>query len=350
MKTRDIYSLLNPNRLSTHFRFFIASLLIVVSGVLIKGDLKFGENELSTFILVFSQLEVFVIIAYKIFDGLKIESTRRQEFTRIVLSRFMLFYIACFVSAMIIFLLFLYAKYWLSGWDLSKVINDFLFTEFRGWFRSTIIGLSFGAVIFVFFQWQDALKREQKLNEENLIFQNETLKNQVNPHFLFNSLNTLSSLIGTQTEIAENFINRLSSIYRYILENISKDRVPLKSELKFITDYFSLHKIRDADKIQLDMNIKNACTYQILPVSLQSLIENSIKHNMATREKPLKISICIEEQYIIVKNNLQELATHLKSTKTGLKNLGERIRLITGKELIIEKSPEEFIVKVPLIK
>ena len=95
-----------------------------------------------------------------------------------------------------------------------------------------------GAIIFIVLLWQASLKREQKLREEKLIFQNETLKNQVNPHFLFNSLNTLSALVSTQPEVAEEFIHRLSSIYRYILENSSRDRVTLDVELSFIRDYF----------------------------------------------------------------------------------------------------------------
>jgi LytS/YehU family sensor histidine kinase len=200
-----------------------------------------------------------------------------------------------------------------------------------------------------FNQWQEALKRESNLREQNLIFQNETLKNQVNPHFLFNSLNTLSSLINTQNEVAEKFIGRLSSIYRYILENSTKDRIPLKDELAFIQDYFYLHLIRDDNKIQLNIDIKEDNTYEILPVSLQSLLENAIKHNMATYDNPLKIQVYLEDEYIVVKNNLQKKASQLATTKTGLKNLTERVRLITAKELIIEETANEFIVKVPLI-
>jgi two-component system LytT family sensor kinase len=209
--------------------------------------------------------------------------------------------------------------------------------------------LSFGAVIFVFIQWQDALKREQKLREEKLIFQNETLKNQVNPHFLFNSLNTLSSLIYSRPETAELFINRLSSIYRYILENSQKDRVPLQSELSFISDYFGLHKIRDEEKIMLNIEIEDSDGFEILPVSLQILLENAIKHNIATRENPLMISIYIENMHVIVKNNLQKKSVQLPSTKIGLKNLAERFRLMTGKTLEITETRTEFIVKAPLL-
>jgi LytS/YehU family sensor histidine kinase len=229
------------------------------------------------------------------------------------------------------------------------VISDFFKYSFTTWFNSTIGGLSFGAVIFIIILWQDALRREQKLREENLIFQNETLKNQVNPHFLFNSLNTLSSLIDTQPDTSRIFIGRLSSIYRYILDNCHKDKVPLRSELAFVSDYFDLHKIRDEEKIVLTINVRDAEQFWILPVSLQILLENAIKHNMATRERPLKITICLEEKYVIVRNNLQKMSVQLKSTKIGLKNLAERVRLVTGKNLIIEETANDFTVKVPLL-
>jgi LytS/YehU family sensor histidine kinase len=193
------------------------------------------------------------------------------------------------------------------------------------------------------------MKREFELREQNLIFQNETLKSQVNPHFLFNSLNTLSSLVNTQTEIANYFITKLASIYRYILDNSSKVKVPLKDELEFIKDYFYLHQIRNEGKIILSIDIKNEFSFEILPVSLQLLIENAIKHNMATQDKPLIISLYIEEQHVVVKNTIQRMATQVVSTNIGLKNLNERVRLVTGKEIVIIENEGNFLVKVPLI-
>ena len=146
---------------------------------------------------------------------------------------------------------------------MSEVIGNFFNVEFRPWFKSTLSGLGIGAVIFLIIQWQDALKREQKLKEENLIFQNETLKNQINPHFLFNSLNTLSALISANPETAERFLAKLASIYRYILENSSKEKVPFESELGFINDYFFLQKIRDEDKIVMQFSVSESGKYRL---------------------------------------------------------------------------------------
>jgi LytS/YehU family sensor histidine kinase len=257
--------------------------------------------------------------------------------------------VACFIAAIIIYLIFKYITAWINGSDLTTVLNDFFVTEFKWWFKSTIGGLSFGAIVFIVIQWQDALRREQKLREENLIFQNETLKNQVNPHFLFNSLNTLSSLISSRPETADKFIDRLSSIYRYILDNSQRDKVSLSEELAFIKDYFFLHQIRDEDKIMLDITVSEKEKYSIIPVSLQILVENAINHNMATRENPLKISIYVEAEYIVVKNNLQKKSIPYKSTQIGLRNLSERVKIISARSIIIEETSDVFIVKIPLL-
>jgi sensor histidine kinase YesM len=296
----------------------------------------------------FLQLEAFIFLARIIFNRPEIGQARNQ-ITKTVLIRFMVFYISCLVAAFIIYLIFKFILSIKTEENFRIIWNNFISYEFRGWFSSTTGGLVLGGIILITVLWQDALKREQKLREENLIFQNETLKSQVNPHFLFNSLNTLSSLIITQPSTAERFIGKLSSIYRYILENGSKDRVPLSAELTFLSDYFYLYQIRDEDKIQLEILVDEHARYEILPVSLQILVENAIKHNMATRENPLKISIYIEDRKVVVKNNLQKIATQIKTTGIGLNNLAQRAKLTSGYELETEKTENYFVVKVPLM-
>jgi LytS/YehU family sensor histidine kinase len=298
--------------------------------------------------MLFVQLEVFIYLGTRLFADLNFDKSP-GEITRIVFFRFLIFLGGCMLVSIILFILLQYAGLWLGGEDISKVFYDFIHFGIKGWFNSTISGLTFGAVIFIVLLWQASLRREQKLREENLIFQNETLKNQVNPHFLFNSLNTLSALVATQPEVAEEFIGRLSSIYRYILEYSSKDKVPLSTEIAFIKDYFFLHKIRDDGKIQLKVNVDENDNSEILPVSLQILVENAIKHNKATRESPLKILIYTENKHIIVKNNLQKMAVRLNSTQIGLRNLAQRVSLLSGKVLIIEETDTDFTVKIPLL-
>ena len=348
MKKFEIENVLNQKRISSHLAILLFSLIVMFINRYIDTEGKQWSYFLTGFLLIFTQIEVFIFLSHLIFKNINPGITP-GEITRSVLSRFALFLLACLIAAFIIYISYSYIRQAIFGGDLSKVISDFFKYSFTGWFKSTAGGLSVGAVIFIIIMWQDALQREQKLREQNLIFQNETLKNQVNPHFLFNCLNTLSSLIETQPDTSRMFISRLSAIYRYILDNSNRDKVPLKSELAFVTDYFELHKIRDEEKIQLTINVAGTEQLWILPVSLQILLENAIKHNMATREQPLKISISTEGKYVIVRNNLQKMAVQLKSTKIGLKNLEERIRLVTGRALIIEENASEFTVKVPLI-
>lgn len=349
MKKLEFQDILNLKRFSTHIWFLLFSLIIVLVTITLKSDFNSWQNYLNALILIFVQIELFVFLASKIFKNINPGITKKK-FTKIILIRFCVFYIACFITALIVFIIFNYALRIIQGNDTSGVIKNFFQYQFTEWFKPTVSGLSVGAVIFLVVLWQDALKALQKLKEENLIFQNETLKNQVNPHFLFNSLNTVSSLMETQPETAQKFINNLSSVYRYILENGQKNKVALQSELDFIALYFDLHKIRDEEKIILNIECADTGKFEVLPVSLQILLENAIKHNIATRENKLVISVYIENSYIVLKNNLNRKATQLGTTKTGLKNLAERIKLISGKNLIIEETNNEFIVKLPLLK
>jgi hypothetical protein len=348
MKAYTLNEIMDQRKLVSHLAIFIFSLIVAII-FLISG--KYGNNLkdiIYLFIILFLQIEVFIFFGSLLFSNMNFDRSPGIV-TRVVFVRFIYFLVICIIVSMTLFLLIKSAESLLENQPLSNVIPDFIHNQFKGWFKSTVSGLSLGAVIFIFLLWQTSLRREQKLREENLIFLNETLKNQVNPHFLFNSLNTLSSLIATQPDTAEQFIARLASIYRYILENSRKDRISLKSELTFISNYFELHKIRDEGKMVLTINAAEADRYEIIPVSLQILIENAIKHNMATREDPLNISIYIENQYVVMKNNLQRMSTQLKSTRIGLKNLAERVKLATGKVLIVEENSDSFIVKVPLL-
>jgi two-component system LytT family sensor kinase len=323
------------------------ALFALIFEIVMRGT-PFTRIYFVVFSLALIQCELYIWLGIKFFKSILLPPAK--DFTKKVLYRLAMFYGIAVVIAPVIFSLVIAAWYLLEGYSLEDLVTHLLNSELKGFIIATSFGLLIGAIISFFVLWQKALKSEQKLREENLIFQYQTLKNQINPHFLFNSLNTLSSLVNTQTEIAEKFINRLSSIYRYILENSPKDKVPLQAELTFINDYFFLYKIRDEDKIQINIDIKITDEYEILPVSLQLLIENAIKHNMATRENPLRIFIYLDKQHIVVKNNLQKMTGQLESTKTGLKNLSERIKLITGKKLIIEETKNEYLVKVPLIK
>ena len=149
--------------------------------------------------------------------------------------------------------------------------------------------------------------------------------------------------------MSEKFIQKLSSVYRYILDNREKELVPLASEIDFVNNYFFLQQLRDGDKIALINEAGDVSGLQIVPVSIQLLVENALKHNISTRKQPLEITIHMEGiDKITVRNNLQKKNQLEPSSKIGLKNLNERCRLILGREIETAETADEFVVKTPL--
>lgn len=189
-----------------------------------------------------------------------------------------------------------------------------------------------------------------RLQKENLQSQFEVLRQQVNPHFLFNSLNVLTSLIKLEPDLAEQFTEHLSKVYRYVLENKDNDLVSLQTELDFLDAYIFLLNIRFMDKIVVKVDVseqKREC--QILPLALQLLIENAIKHNAMSKRNPLKIDIFIDNENVLhVENNLQERESHMVSTGVGLRNIAHRYHLLEMPEPEFIKTETKFIARVPL--
>lgn len=191
-----------------------------------------------------------------------------------------------------------------------------------------------------------------KVQKENLQSQFEVLKQQVNPHFLFNSLNVLTSLIKIDPDLAESFTERLSKVYRYVLENKERDVVSLSTELEFLNAYLFLLEIRFMHKIAIEINIdKSYYDFQILPIAIQLLIENAIKHNTFSKIKPLKIEIFVDnQQRLNIINNLNIRETKFDSTGVGLKNISRRYALVTDQSPEFTKTENQFIARLPLLK
>ncbi len=191
-----------------------------------------------------------------------------------------------------------------------------------------------------------------RLQKENLQSQFEVLRQQVNPHFLFNSLNVLTSLIKLEPDLAEKFTEHLSKVYRYVLENKDNDLVDLSTELDFLDAYMFLLNIRFMDKIKMDVNISlDPQRYYILPLALQLIIENAIKHNTMSKKMPLHIKIFADEQKMLnVTNNLQERESHMASTGVGLRNIAHRYKLLEMPEPEFYKTETHFVARIPLKK
>jgi two-component system, LytTR family, sensor kinase len=345
MKTRGLVDFYLPTKVALHIKIIIGGTLFSLIWSLFAGQEIFAKQFLFSTLIIIGLMELGVWLGYYFIDIKQLKSGK--EYSKKIILRLIAFYATIFAISAILFVLLTLFAYLRHGWDLSTLPKNMIAGS-RGWIVGSIIGILIGTLVFFYSQWQVALQNEQKLREEKLVFQYETIRNQVNPHFLFNSLNTLSSLINGN-KAAESFINQLSSIYRYVLENHNAETVSLEDEIEFAKNYFALQKIRYEEKIEMDIPSVEMNKYRILPVSLQILIENALKHNSATRDNPLKISISIEDDWITVKNNLQKKMNIESSPGTGLKNLAERLRLITHKEMKIIENKDEFIVKIPLI-
>ena len=191
-----------------------------------------------------------------------------------------------------------------------------------------------------------------KLQKENLQSQFEVLKQQVNPHFLFNSLNVLTSLIKVDPDLAENFTERLSKVYRYVLENKDKDLVTLATEMDFLRSYVFLIDIRFQGKVFVHINFnENETEWYVVPLALQLLIENAIKHNTFSKKSPLHVNMFIDnKEFLCVINNLQNRGTKMVSTGLGLANISKRYELLAESEPVFEITDSQFIAKIPLIK
>lgn len=203
---------------------------------------------------------------------------------------------------------------------------------------------------FLLFEWRYSLAELERFKKENAESKFEALQNQVNPHFLFNSLNTLSSLMYHNVDAAAKYIRQLSQVYRYVLENSNNELVTLKQELEFIDAYEFLLSLRFTDRIHFTRTIAPGQEQMLIaPMTLQILVENAVKHNIISSKKPLLISIDANDAWISVSNNLQLKQAEGYSSGQGLNNIESRYRFLTEKNMRIEKSEELFKVEIPLI-
>lgn len=240
---------------------------------------------------------------------------------------------------------------------LAYIVKDISFHNF--WHNLYTYELSFGnkrlfgwlvffTVAFFYALWRNTASREQKLVEENLKYKYNVLKAHVNPHFLFNSLNSLSELVHVSAEKSEAFIEQLSKIYRYLIENESKDWISLQDELDFVNRYFDLQMVRKEHKVQLIIDADSTENKEVIPASIQLLVENAIKHNSFTAESPLLIKVHVEEDNLTVSNPIRKKSVLPNGTQTGLDNLEQRVELSLAKPLRIKDDGKEFSVILPL--
>lgn len=204
--------------------------------------------------------------------------------------------------------------------------------------------------VYLYQRWRISYTEAQELKKINLQSQLDSLKSQINPHFLFNNLNSLSSLIGTDAEQAERFLDELSSVYRYLLQQNNRDLCLLNDEITFINAYFHLLKTRYGDGIFLENTVESRyMRYLIPPLTLQLLFENAIKHNVISANRPLTIRLYTENNHLHVENNLQKKKLTVLSSQIGLQNIMMKYKLMDYSSVQIHHDEHTFRVQVPLI-
>ncbi len=215
---------------------------------------------------------------------------------------------------------------------------------------SIAIGFSVVVTLISFLNaWRKSELEREKMKTEMMLYKYNALQNQINPHFLFNSFNVLSELVYEDQDLAVKFIRQLSDLYRYVLATKNEDLVPLTKELDFINAFIFLLETRFEKRVKISNELNAASEEQIVPMALQVLVENAVKHNEATTSKPLQITLQREGDFIVVTNNLQKKQSEPDSTKTGLNYLRERYTFLE-KEIEVSETGDVFTVKLPIIK
>lgn len=200
-------------------------------------------------------------------------------------------------------------------------------------------------------KWKETLLKTEKLEREKIEMQYHQLKNQVNPHFLFNSFSTLQGLIQTNTADALKYVNHLSKVYRYIMQHPENAIAPLTEEIQLAKSYQEILGIRYENALILKLPENKELTDAKIPVAtIIMLIDNAIKHNEIHPAKPLNIDIILNDDYLIVQNNLQTRPSLIESSKKGLHQLVSLYGILSEKSVIIEKTETEFKVSIPLLK
>lgn len=226
------------------------------------------------------------------------------------------------------------------------------------------IGMTIGSLLITFMvlgiyittgfyhQLRKTQVEKEQLLKENMQSQLESLKSQVNPHFFFNSLNTLAYLIPEDADKAVNFVQKLSKAYRYILEIRDRQWVALREELDFLDSYNCLLKERFGSNLAVRLDVPDRLLdSQVVPLSLQMLFENAIKHNIVSSQHPLLIEVFVEkDDWLVVRNNFQPKKQEMPSTKLGLENIRKRYQLVSNQEVGIQATEAFFTVVLPLSK
>lgn len=272
----------------------------------------------------------------------------KERFNR---KRILIGFIGSFIiSVGVIFLLRIFEDVIIEGSSFALFFEKEKFSNYLVTIIITfVVTLAFHA-FYLYKAYQETRLKEQKIIAGTANAKFESLKNQIDPHFLFNSLNVLSSLIEENPENAQQFTTSLSKIYRYVLEQKDKELVTVSEELAFAKTYMKLLKMRFENSItfELPADFENPDA-KVVPLSLQLLLENTIKHNVVSENKPLHIKIYIKDNFLVVENNLQKKEVLQDRKGVGLQNIVSRYAILSERKVLIDETKETFAVYLPIL-
>ncbi len=329
---------------------FVIGCLVFVVGNAISDGFKFDSVNDFLIEFVFYQLYSFVLgysnMYFFEYFNTKINWKKEDTVKRLVLG-----IIGSTVITLIgLFLLRMFTSLSVEGESFNQFIANERWAPYKFglWITLTIVIIFH--VVYYYNKYQQNKIKEQKVIAGTASAKFDALKNQLDPHFLFNSLNVLTSLIEENPDQAQKFTTSLSKVYRYVLEQKNKELVTVDEELQFAKTYMSLLKMRFEDSIVFTMPEKALNPEsKVVPLSLQLLLENAVKHNMVTSSKPLHIKIYEDQNNLVVENNLQPKQIVKKSSGVGLSNIMQRYDLLTNRKININKQANRFAVAIPML-
>ncbi|MDO3693978.1 histidine kinase [Wenyingzhuangia sp. chi5] len=328
--------------------FVIGCAVFVIGNVLFTG---FPFNNITQVLNNFLQYQLYsFVLGYSnlsFFDYLNQQNWKRKSFIKRIVIGILG---SVIISIVGLFLIRTFLAIFYRGESFQSFISRETFGNYQfGLWISLIIVIIFH-LFYYYNRYQQNRIKEQKVIAGTASAKFDALKNQLDPHFLFNSLNVLTSLIEENPQSAQKFTTSLSKVYRYVLEQKNKELVTVDEELAFAKTYMSLLKMRFEDSIVFNIPEKATNSEsKIVPLSLQLLLENAVKHNIVTATKPLHINIFEEEDYLVVENNLQPKQMVKKSSGIGLNNILQRYKLLTHKKVNINKETSSFAVSIPML-
>lgn len=308
---------------------------------------KFSQFTLWTHVIVFIISSVLVITIWEVIRNIDRYLNKALPFEKNTTLRITVQLLAGAMFGLLIRIIIYYFGEPLLPFKLDKMFSAATWVIYIMF--PSAINLGFFTYHFIV-KWRFSVIQNERLEREKSQVQFDNLKNQMNPHFLFNALSSLNSLIMEDQRLASEFVQQLSRVYRYVLQYKDQSSVNLTTELNFIQHYVSLLQTRFKEAITISIEVdKEAEEHRIVPVTLQILIENAIKHNIISEDQPLNIEIFNSGDYLVVSNNLQ-LRKHVESSnKQGLKNMESLYGFLSDKTVQIEQTDVRFSVKVPLL-